>query len=94
MIERSGIPTLVIGTAYDIMSRVAPPRAAFVDHPVGQTFGPPSQRTRQEAVLGKALLELPQFTSPCQIRDLGCQWLADGSRIWEMELKAEMLRDR
>lgn len=94
MIERRGIPTLVVGTAYDIMSKVPPPRAAFVDHPVGRTFGPPNQRSRHEAVLTQALAEVPKFTSPCEIRDLGCQWLTGGSRAWEAELRGEMLRDR
>ncbi len=94
MIEGRGIPTLVVGTAHDIMSAVAPPRAAFVDHPVGRTFGPPHDRRRGETILGKALAELPRFTRPGEIRDLGCAWALDGSRAWEEELRAEILRDR
>ena len=94
MIEARGIPTLVIGTAYDIMSHVVPPRAAFVDHPVGRTFGPPNERLRHTAVLRRALAELPKFTSAGEIHDLGCQWLPSGSREWEAELRAEMLHDR
>jgi len=85
---------LVIGTAHDIMSKVAPPRAAFVDHPVGRTFGPPNERSRHEAILTTALAELPKFTSTREIRDLGCHWLANGSRAWEADLRAEMLHDR
>jgi hypothetical protein len=84
----------VIGTALDIMSKVRPPRAVFVDHPVGRTFGPPHDRTRNEAVLNTALNQLPKFTERNQIHDLQCHWLADGSRAWEAELRAEMLRDR
>lgn len=76
------------------MSQVTPPRAAFVDHPVGRTFGPPHDRERHQTVLGKALAELPRFTSAGQIRDLGCQWAAGGGREWEADLRAEMLRDR
>ena len=94
MIEAGAIPTLVIGTAHDIMSAVAPPRAAFVDHPVGRTFGPPHYRKRGEVILTKALTELPKFAEPCEIRDLGCAWAADGSRAWEEELRAELLGDR
>jgi hypothetical protein len=93
VIEASGIATLVIGTAYDIMSRVTPPRAAFVDHPVGRTFGPPHDRQRNETVLAKALAELPRFTDPGEIRDLHCDWTPGGSRAWEKELRAEMLHD-
>jgi len=84
----------VIGTAHDIMSKVRSPRAAFVDHPVGRTFGPPHDRVRNQAVLARALAELPKFTAAGEIRDLGCEWLAGGSRSWENELRAEMLQDR
>ncbi len=94
MIEGSGIPTLVIGTALDIMRKVRPPRAAFVDHPVGRTFGPPHDRQRNLAVLRKVLAELPLFIRPGEIRDMVCQWESDGSRAWEDELRAEMLRGR
>jgi D-proline reductase (dithiol) PrdB len=94
VIESQGIPTLVIGTAHDIMSQVRPPRAVFVDHPVGRTFGPPHDRQRHETVLARALAELPHFTRPGEICDLGCNWSPDGSRAWEDELRAEMLHDR
>ena len=94
MIEGSGIPTLVIGTVFDIMNKVMPPRAAFVDHPVGCTFGPPNERQRNQTVLRKSLVELPNFQPPGEIRDIGCRWSPDGSRAWEDELRAEMLRDR
>jgi hypothetical protein len=94
VIEGQGIPTLVIGTVHDIMSKVTPPRAAFVDHPVGRTFGPPHDRRRNEMVLAQSLAELPRFSRPGEIRDLGCNWSPDGSRAWEDELRAEMLHDR
>ena len=84
----------MIGTAYDIMSQVTPPRALFVDHPVGRTFGPPHDRARNQAVLARALDELPKFTRCGEIRDPGLQWLSDGSRTWEDELRAEMRQDR
>ena len=76
------------------MSKVTPPRAVFVDHPVGRTFGPPHDRSRNEAVLKAALNQIPKFTDRNQIHDLQCQWQIDGIRAWEIELRAEMLRDR
>ena len=75
------------------MSKVAPPRAVFVDHPVGRTFGPPHDRARHETVLARALAEIASFSRPGEIRDLGVQWSPDGSRAWEDELRAEMLHD-
>jgi hypothetical protein len=85
---------LVAGTVYDIMDQVRPPRAVFVDHPVGRTFGPPHDRRRNALVLTRVLAELPNFTQAGEIRNLGLQWAPDGSRAWEDELRAEMLHDR
>jgi hypothetical protein len=61
---------------------------------VGRTFGPPHDRDRNQAVLARALEELPKFSPSGAIRDPGFQWLSDGSRIWEDELSAEMRQDR
>jgi hypothetical protein len=94
VIESLGIPTLVIGTVLDIMTKVPPPRAVFVDHPVGRTFGRPGDRAKQEEILTLALAELSNFTEPGQIRDLHCQWDADGGRPWEAELMTLLLSDR
>jgi hypothetical protein len=62
--------------------------------PWAGTFGPPHDRARNEAVLVKALAELPRFTRSGEIRDLRCEWQAGGSRAWEDALRAEMLHDR
>ncbi len=59
VVEAAGIPMVVVGTAHDIMRRVRPPRAAFVDHPVGRTFVPPHDRERNLFVVKRALAELP-----------------------------------
>ena len=84
----------MIGTVLDIMAKVSPPRAVFVDHPVGRTFGHPGDYRKQEEILTLALAELPNFTKSGQIRDLHCQWEADGSRSWEEELRTLLLSDR
>jgi hypothetical protein len=81
----------VIGTALDIMTQVRAPRAAFVDHPVGRTFGPPGDRQRPVQVLTAALEALPKFLQPGEILDLDCQWTPDGDRAWEDELRALLL---
>jgi diadenosine tetraphosphatase ApaH/serine/threonine PP2A family protein phosphatase len=81
----------VIGTALDIMREVTPPRAVFVDHPVGRPFGPPHDRARNEAVLTRALAELPNFVHCGEIHDPHFQWEPSGSRAWEEDLRNEML---
>jgi hypothetical protein len=82
---------LVIGTALDIMTQVRSPRAVFVDHPVGRTFGSPGNRQRHEQVLAAALDSLPKFSQPGEIRDLHCQWDLNGDRTWEDELRTLLL---
>ncbi len=72
------------------MVQVPPPRAVFVDHPVGRTFGRPGAADQHEIVLRDALNELPRFTESGQIRDLPNQWEADGNRSWEAMVQ-EML---
>ena len=76
------------------MTKVPPPHAIFVDDPVGRTFGRPREHSKQEEILTLALAELPNFTEPGQIRDLHCQWDADGSRSWEEEMRTLLLSDR
>ena len=61
VIESYKIPTLVIGTALDIMLGVPPPRAVFVDHPVGRTFGRPGDHRKQEEILTLGLAELAKI---------------------------------
>jgi hypothetical protein len=73
------------------MVKVPPPRAVFVDYPVGRTFGHPGDHRKQEEILTLALAELPNFTEPGQIRDLHCQW---DTRSWEEELRTLLLSDR
>jgi hypothetical protein len=76
------------------MAKVRPPRAVFVDHPVGRTFGRPGDQRKQEEILTLALAELANFTEPGQIRELHCQWDAGGNRSWEEELRTLLLSDR
>ena len=76
------------------MLKVPPPRAVFVDHPVGRTFGRPGDHRKQEEILTLGLAELPNFSVLGQIRDLHCQWDVDGSRLWEEELRALLLSNR
>lgn len=90
-LEAQGIPTLVVGTVRDILAQARPPRAVFVDFPVGRTFGRPGDRLQHEQVLAAALAELARFTGPGQIRDLGFQW-ANGDRAWEAMVRDELER--
>ncbi len=74
------------------MEQVRSPRAVFVDHPAGRTFGPPGEQDRHKKVLAAALSMLPRFTSTGQILDLPDPWEPDGNRTWEAALREELLK--
>jgi hypothetical protein len=74
------------------MIEVRSPRAVFIDHPAGRTFGPPGDPKRHEQVLGAALSELPHFTAWGQIRDLCLEWQPGNRSFWEIPLREELLR--
>lgn len=82
----------MIGTVRDIMMEVRSPRAVFIDHPAGRTFGPPGDPKRHEQVLAAALSELPRFTAWGQIRDLSSEWEPGNQTSWHALLREELLR--
>ncbi|MBV9544317.1 MAG: hypothetical protein JOY61_08055 [Chloroflexi bacterium] len=63
-----------------------PPRACFLDYPLGNTVGIPKDAdvVAQRAILRAALTSLPRFTAPGQIIDLPFAWPEAG---WEQEVE-------
>lgn len=53
--ERHGLPTVFVGMMLDIMKINRPPRAAFVDFPLGHPFGRPFDAGTQRAILRDVL---------------------------------------
>ena len=51
MIERSGIPTVSVSLLREVTERVRPPRALFVDRPLGYPLGQPHDRELQKRIL-------------------------------------------
>jgi len=76
-IERQGIPTVSLTSAWSITRSVNPPRAVFTDFPLGHTAGRPNDTELQRAILRDALAELVNATGPGTIRALPYQWAAD-----------------
>jgi len=54
-IEKSGIPTVSITLLPQVTERVRPPRALFVNRPLGYPLGAPSDAGVQEKILLAAL---------------------------------------
>ncbi len=72
-IEALGTPTLSLTSCRDITERVKPPRACFLDYPLGNNVGVPNDAPNQRAILRAAFQSLPRF-SPGEIVDLPFVW--------------------
>lgn len=57
VVEELGISTVCLSTARDLTLQVIPPRAVFVNFPMGNAFGGPFD-TRQQLRVLRACLEL------------------------------------
>ena len=57
-----------------------PPRACFLDYPLGNSVGIPKDAANQRAIVRAMLESLPRFTAPGQIVDLPFVWPEAG---WE-----------
>lgn len=54
-IEQAGIPTVVVGSARDIVEECGVPRFVFVDFPLGNPCGKPYDAEMQRSIVGLAL---------------------------------------
>jgi hypothetical protein len=72
--EATGIPTLCLSSALDITRAVNPPRAAFLDFPLGHTAGIPGDPEAQRRILSDALASFGAMTAPGSVRQLPCRW--------------------
>jgi D-proline reductase (dithiol) PrdB len=73
-LEANGIPTLIIGSAIDIVEHARVPRYLHVDFPLGNPCGRPYDRAMQKEILGHAL---GWFTEASEK-----QWLARSPVEW------------
>ena len=77
--ERKGLPTLILGSAFDILLAGMPPRAMFLNYPLGFETGKPFDKQSQYEVVQSALAEFESFDKP-GIKTLPYEW-QDG---WDM----------
>jgi hypothetical protein len=78
-IEARGIPTLSMTSALSITRSVNPPRAAFVDYPLGHTTGKPHEPALQRGLLLDALAAFETLTQPGGVVMLPHRWSEDES---------------
>jgi D-proline reductase (dithiol) PrdB len=63
-LEANGIPTVIIGSALDVVEHCGVPRFLFTDFPLGNPCGHPWDRPMQEAIVRQALGLLETATAP------------------------------
>jgi hypothetical protein len=76
-IESQGIPTLSLSSAYSITRSVSPPRAVFLDFPLGHTVGKPHDEDLQDAIVEAALKAFETMEKPGSIDRLPFHWADD-----------------
>ena len=76
-IESAGVPTLSLTSALSITRSVNPPRAAFLDYPLGHTAGPAFDRVLQRQILLDALAGFENIRAPGGVIELGYAWSQD-----------------
>lgn len=75
--EAAGISTLCMTSALDITRAVNPPRAAFLDYPLGHTTGKPFEPDLQRDILLQALEAFASLTTPGCVKMLPFRWSED-----------------
>jgi hypothetical protein len=78
-LESIGLPTLCIVSARDIIEAGQPPRAVFVDYPLGHTTGKPFEADDHTAIVSFALAQFEQMSTPGAIVNAPNLWSADQS---------------
>jgi D-proline reductase (dithiol) PrdB len=82
-IETRGVSTTSITTLYRFASFLKPPRASFLDFPLGCPAGRPREAAQQREIVKAALEHAEQAAEQWELRRLPFQWAADGNRDWE-----------
>ncbi|MGD0074829.1 MAG: hypothetical protein ABSD31_10885 [Candidatus Binataceae bacterium] len=77
-IEAAGIPTMSMTSALDITRAVNPPRATFLNFPLGHTAGKPNEPELNRQIMIETLEGLTSMTKPGSIKMLSIQWSEDG----------------
>ncbi|MEM7543819.1 MAG: hypothetical protein AAF384_19855 [Pseudomonadota bacterium] len=80
-LEEAGIPTIVVGSAKDIVEYCGVPRYLFTDFPLGNPCGKPYDRESQRTVMDSALGVLATASQPGTTVETDLVW--DDSGAWK-----------
>ena len=89
--EEAGLPTVSMSSALDITTLVKPPRAVFVNFPLGHQCGKPDDPAGQRAILRQALGLLQAATKGGTLLHAPVRWREDDpTDSWEQEAYREL----
>jgi len=81
-LESVGVPTVIIGSARDIVEECGVPRFLFVDFPLGNPCGKPWDVTMQSAIVSGALELLARAWSPRTTVQRPEVWDRQDDQLW------------
>ena len=84
-LEENGLPTVIIGSALDIVEHCGVARYLFVDFPLGNPCGKPWDKPMQSRIMTQALNLFVNATQPTTEHSPE-QWGADEWKIRYMEV--------
>lgn len=74
LLEEQGIATTYVATGRDLTALVQPPRALFVNHPMGNNFGAPGDTETQTDILKTALAMIHEVSEGGVLEDYPTRW--------------------
>jgi hypothetical protein len=94
VVEAAGISTLTMTSALDITKAVKPPRAVFLNFPLGHQTGKPHQPELQSRIVIDAMRAFETISAPGQIVELPYVWDPDDRRWEDLDYTAGWMPER
>ena len=88
-LEANGIPTVVLGSALDIVEHCGVARFAFVDFPLGNPCGKPGDVAMQASIVNSALALFDSAQAPRTTAPLPWRWEHDEWRERYMQVSPD-----
>jgi hypothetical protein len=87
--EENGMPTVILGSALDVVEHCGVPRFVFADFPLGNPCGAPWDRRVQAEVVWRALRFFDCAKGPRATEHLPHRWRNDDWRARYLEVRDE-----
>lgn len=73
-LEANGVPTVILGSARDVVEHCGVPRFAFTDFPLGNPCGKPYDRATQHATVAAASRLFAEARTPRTTQQVAARW--------------------